>query len=269
MRATTFAKRIFGLTLGLALTLTAFGQPTGYQADALGNIDSVTVGGASSYFVAPDAALNPSFIISSPALADLVSTFAWSETQGSGTIARNTSVYAAGAADVNWVEIDWATVGTGQVSVTESAAGCASGTPVVIDVAVIAAPTVNYPAAGGSEDICATGTDGSLSPPVSDVDVNFTTGVAGNRNMRLTYDISGPAGFSAVTDHEVAIDEANNDFTLAQTLTHYGVYTVTLKGATDRIAVKSGVTGLVGANTTFTINVLRTPVTGTMYHIPN
>lgn len=232
--------------------------------------DSVTVNGVMSYWVMPDQNISPSYNDPSDALGDLNSSFDWSATSGTPTLVDLTAGYA-GANNSNYVSLEWGATGAKTVSVTEVAnsGSCSAAAARTMGVLVIAAPTVYFGDDTGLEDVCATGTDGSLNPSVSDVGVSFTSEVAGARDMKLTYDLAGPAGFSAVSDHEVSIDEGAGSFTVAQTLTHYGTYTLTLKGATDRISVKSGITGGLGTGTVYTINIVPTPTTGEIYHVPN
>jgi hypothetical protein len=222
------------------------------------NTDSVAVGAVMQYWVQPDAAITGTN-----------STFAWTIAAAVGT--------QTGGSPTNLATVTMAgSPGTGTIQVVESSpAGCGSGSTTTINVGVIALPTVTYPAAGGNGSVCTTGTDGSLSAVIAAaLNINWTSSVSGNRLLNLRYDLTGPAGFTNVTNHQVNITETGagaGTFAVTETLTHYGTYTITLKDAADRVATKcnnmrntNGIT-----NTTYTFTVYRTPVTGPIYHIPN
>ncbi len=242
------------------------GNPTPLEAT-----DSVTVGGALDYFVMPDPTLNPGYDFATNPLTNLNSTFDWTGTTGASGIVYKKS----GPTDIpNYVTITWGnTPGLFQVSVYEiSAAGCQDATPTTIPVQVIAAPTLTYPAAGGSESICGTGTDGSLGINPSPINVNFTSSVSGNRQMQLVYTITSVNHGTIASNVTANITETgagSGTFTLAAPLQYYDTYTVTLNTVSDRISRKSNVVSNASGNTTFTVVITPTPNTGTIYHLPN
>ena len=222
------------------------------------NTDSVAVGAVMQYWVAPD-----------PALASPTNTYAW-------TIAAAVGAQTAGGVTNLATVTMAASAGTGNIQVVEStAAGCGSGTTTTIPVSILALPTVTYPAAAGTAAICGTGTNGSLTVTMpSPLNINWTSSVSGRRLLNLQYDLTGPAGFAAVTNSQVNITETGagtGTFVVSQTLTYYGTYTITLKSAADRIATKcnnmrnSG--GITNATYTFVVNP--PPTTGKIYHLPN
>lgn len=232
------------------------------------NIDSVTVGSTMNYFVMPDLDVNQDtdgpydYTTNKDAL---VSTFAWFTVPGL-TITE---------IEANYVSVDFpSTTGDYTVNVSEeSSAGCSSDTT-TIDVKVINAPEVGYTAAGGSEDFCVTGADGSLSVSPSAMGVTINSDVIGNRGIILSYQItSTSSNFNGGNplDGTVNVADGVSSFAISENLTHYGTYTITLTDITDRISRKpaTDVSGSLLANTTFTVNVTRTPSTGAIYHLPN
>jgi len=275
-------KHLFLVLFGLAAALAVNAQtwPAGMQphgSNSSGNptpaeaTDSVTVGGVLDYFVMPDPVLNPGYDFTTNPLTNLNSTFNWTGTTGASSIVYKKS----GPTDIpNYVTITWGnTPGAYQVSVYEiSAAGCQDATPTTIPVQIIAAPTLTYPAAGGSESICGTGTDGSLNINPSPITVNFTSSVSGNRQMQLVYTITSASHGTIASNVTANITEAGpgtGTFTLAAPLQYYDTYTVTLNTVSDRISRKSNVVSNASGNTTFTVVITPTPNTGTIYHLPN
>lgn len=275
-------KCTFLIFMGLIAVITASAQtwPAGMQAhgnNSSGNpapaeaTDSVTVGGVLDYFVMPDTALNPGYDFATNPLTNLNSTFNWTGTTGASNIVYKQS---AGVDIPNYVTITWGNAtGSFQVSVYEiSAAGCQDATPTTIPVEIIAAPTLTYPAAGGSESICGTGTDGSLNFSPSAITVNFTSSVSGNRQMQLVYTITSANHGVIASNVTASITETGagtGTFTLAAPLQYYDTYTVTLNTVSDRISRKSNVVANASGNTTFTVVITPTPNTGTIYHLPN
>jgi hypothetical protein len=236
-------------------------------------IDSVTTGGTTRYWIYPDLSLNAGYDPSNPLTTTLTSSFTWAATNTSGTAAGTVSAVGTYGAYQNYKQVSWTGLGTINLSSTEKSgvSGNCDGTAKVIAVEVIDKPTPNFPAAGGSNSTCGTGADGSLSIAVPALNINFNSVVKnGNRQMKLTYDVTcSNAGFTAVSGHQVNINEAAGTFTLASNLTHYGTYTITLKTVSDRISVKSNVTANASGNVTYTYYVFPTPSSGPIYHIPN
>jgi hypothetical protein len=259
-------------------TLFEFGYNSSGTATSTEDIDLVTVGSTTVYYYPPDPALNPGYL---PDLlhAAPTSSFHWTVTNSSGptalvplTIVTNFDNYKS----IKWV------VSTGDyfVNVYEQSASPNScpGTTITKQVTVIAAPTVTFPVAGGSNSTCVTGLDGSLTVSAPALNVNFTSAVAAPRQMTLQYDLTGPTGFSNVTNQEVSITETTfaagsgtGTFSVIQNLNKFGIYTITLKNAGDRIANKgsdyrnpAGIT-----NATYTFIVSPTPNTGTLMHVTN
>ena len=232
------------------------------------NIDSVAVGSTMNYFVMPDLDVNQDadgpydYNTNKDALT---STFDWF-TNPSLTITE---------IDPNYVSVDFpSATGDYTVNVSElSAGGCGSDTT-AIDVRVINVPEVGYTLAGGSEDFCETGVDGSLSVSPSALDVTINSDVIGNREIIISYQITSTStafnGGNPV-DGTVSVADGAGSFAITENLTHYGTYTIALTDITDRISRKpaTDVSGSLLANTTFTVNVTRTPSTGTIYHLPN
>ncbi len=232
------------------------------------NIDSVVVGSTMNYFVMPDLDVNQDgdgpydYNTNKDALS---STFDWF-TNPSLTITE---------IEPNYVSVDFPTsTGDYTVNVSElSAGGCGSDTT-TIDVRVINAPEVGYTLAGGSEDFCETGVDGSLSVSPSAMNVTINSDVIGNQQIIISYQISSTnASFNGgnPVDGTVSVADGAVNFAISENLTHYGTYTITLTDITDRISRKpvTDVSGSLLTNTTFTVNVTRTPSTGTIYHLPN
>lgn len=263
-----------------AISASAQTWPAGMQAHGnnssgiptpLESVDSVTVGGVLDYFVMPDAALNPGYDFATDPLANLNSTFNWTGTTGASSIVYKQS---SGVDIPNYVTITWGnTTGNFVVSVYEvSAAGCQDASPTTIPVTIIEAPTLTYPAAGGTESICATGADGSLSISPSPINVNFTSSVSGKRQMQLVYTItSNNHGVIAsnVTADITETGAGTGTFTIATPLQYYDTYTVTLNTVSDRISRKSNVVSNASGVTTYTVIITPTPNTGTIYHLPN
>jgi hypothetical protein len=276
--------KYFQLALLLFLSINVFGQDNSYTVGteelfkhglnsdgatvAAENTDSVTSSGVTRYWYFPDTSINPGYDVYNPLTTALTNTFTWDIIPGTGT--ANGVIAAVGAdTHLNYRQVTWSGVGVDTLSIYESTVTC-NGDSVKIPVAVINAPTLRYTAAGGVWGTCASGADGTIDVVADSFNVVFTSAVLGNRQMKLKYDITCTnVGFAPVANQEVNINETTNRFALAAHLHYYGVYTITLKTVTDRIAVKSGVEAAATVNTTFTINIYPTPASGTVNHRPN
>jgi hypothetical protein len=265
---------------GIGFSLTAQTFPAGMQAhgnnssgvpSANETVDSVTIGGTLDYFVMPDPALNPGYNYSVNPLTNLTSTFDWTGTTGQSSVTYKKS----GPTDIpNYVQIVWGNVaGLFQISVAEqAAAGCADPTPTTVPVRLIGLPTLTYPVAGGNQAYCSTAADGSTNITVTPLTVNFTSSVSGNKLIQLRYTITSTSHGTVATNvltSVTATSATTGTFSIASPLNFYDSYTITLTEVTDRIARKSNVVGAPSGNLTYTVNVNRTPSTGTIYHVPN
>ncbi len=230
------------------------------------NTDSVTVGGTTKYYVLPDPIVNPSFNYATDLFANVISTFNWSVTPAlaSGGI-QNVPGYATAP---HYKQVTWTATGTGTIQVQEvanaSQGGCA-GTTLSMNVAVIAAPDVT--AASVPNTTCHSGTiPYSITCP--NATLTISSAVNGNKGVVVNWSLTGPSGFTAVTNQTANLGNSTTLDLSAVTLTHPGTYTLTINWVTDRIATKSGLTQIAdGTSTTFIVTAA--PNTGPIYHIPN
>lgn len=269
------------LSLGLMISAKLWAQPATvtpetdvlYQhgtnsggADPQENTDSVTVGGTTKYYVLPDATVNPSFDYNTDLFANVISTFNWSVTPAlaSGGV-QNVVAYPTAP---HYKQVTWTATGTGSIQVQEvanaSQGGCA-GSTLTMNVEVIAAPDVT--AASVPNTTCYSGTiPYSITCP--NATLTISSDVNGNKGVVVNYDLTGPAGFTPVTNQTANLGNSTTLDLSAITLTHPGTYTLTINWVTDRIATKSGLTQI--ADGTFTnFIVTAAPNTGPIYHIPN
>ncbi len=228
------------------------------------NIDSVTVGGTTKYYVLPDAVVNPGFDYTTDLFANIISTFNWTVTPA---IASG-GAQAIGSFPGNYKQINWTATGTGQISVTEvadgSQGGC-TGSTTTINVEVITAPDVT--AITVPNVTCHSGTiPYSLTCPNATLTINCA--VNGNKGVIVNWSLTGPSGFTSILNQTANLGNSTTLDLSGVTLTHPGTYTLTINSISDRIATKSGLTAIVdGTNTTFVVTAA--PNTGPIYHIPN
>lgn len=228
------------------------------------NTDSVTVGGTTKYYVLPDAVVNPGFDYNTDLFANIISTFNWTVTPA---IASG-GAQAVGTFPSNYKQITWTSTGTGTISVTETAAasqgGC-TGSTTTINVEVIAAPDVT--AVSVPNTTCHSGTiPYALTCP--NATLTISSAVNGNKGVVVNWSLTGPSGFTPVTNQTANLGNSTTLDLSSVTLTHPGTYTLTINWVTDRIATKSGLTQIAdGTSTTFVVTAA--PNTGPIYHIPN
>ena len=260
---------------------TAFYKHTTNSIDPVGPVageavDFVTTGSVMKYYVLPDATANPGFVAP---FTNLVSTFTWTTNTPTGTAVGAIAIVVA-ANHENYKQVTWSGLGNINLNVVEnSAGGCVSGTSTTTAVTIIKAPTAEFSAASAVSR-CISGTDGSLTQNLTAVPFLYASDVTATRNLKVTYDITcSNAGFTAVTGTAVnAVDggAGSGTFDISQTLTHFGTYTITMTAVNDRISTKSAVNGAPadvnaagGTQSTYTLIISRTPITGPMYHISN
>jgi hypothetical protein len=215
------------------------------------NTDSVTVGAVMKYFALPDTAT---------AVKNTANTYAWTITSALGSQTAGTTTNTA---TVTFGST--ATTGTIQVIETSSL-GCV-GSTVTDPIQSIAAPANT--AITFSTLSCPTG-----SIPYTLAGPTVTLGISdamktGAQKIIVTYNLTGPTGFSSITGTVVNLAEGVLTIPLSGVnLSQPGTYTFTITALTDRISRKSSVAGtLTVASNTFTVN--RAPVTGPIYHVPN
>jgi hypothetical protein len=248
-------------------TLQKFGYNSSAVFQANEYVDSLTSGAANvKYLVYPDSIINPLYNFSTSKTANLNSHFVWS-LPGAVSIDTLVSGYAS-----NYAKISFPTPGTLPQNYTLSVyekpnnTGCL-GTARSYTVRLIAAPTVT--AATFSTLACATGTvPYTLAGPKATLTIS--TPVSGAKGVIVTYDLTGPTGFTGTITNGSATLGNGNIIDLAGTnLSRPGVYTLTIKTVQDRISVKSGITTTLTTGNTYTFVVNPIPVTGPIYHLPN
>jgi hypothetical protein len=250
--------------------------------------DSVTTGGVYRYYVAPDASANTSY--TAVLTGSLTSNFKWDVNTKAGsadTITSGNGINAIGAfgAFTNYRQVTWAGTGTLNLAVVErSPAGC-SGTATTVPISIVAAPTLQYPSAGGIEDSCFTGTEPLNIIPTKKFWVNFTSPISGfDKGIQMHVNITranGGTPTTIVSNLAVTFTQTSATsgyFTIptgaANEFDYFDTYTVTLVDVSDRISRKANntATGLwsaAGTNNTFTYYIYKTPTTGPIYHLPN
>ena len=228
--------------------------------------DSVTINGTSKYYIMPDPIVNPSFHYAIDPFANVTSSFAWTVTPAISTLGA-VSVPAHPAA-LHYRQINWTSIGTGNILVTEtSIAGCGGSTDTT-PVAVIAAPHVTgisfTPLACASDTIIPYYDEYG---PIAGVTVSCA--VQADSGISVNYSLTGPAGFGAAYTNQVAF--LGNDTTLDLSgilLTYPGVYTLTINTITDRIAKKSGLPAIPdGTFNTFVLQPI--PSARPVFHVTN
>lgn len=261
-------------------TLSQHGYNSAGTAQPTEARDSVTTGSTTRYYVLPDATANPNYGGSAaPLTGTLTSSFTWNSNTPTGTAAIGTIGAAGSASYTHYRQITWAGAGTINLTVQETnVSGCA-GLETSIPISVIAAPTLTYPVAGGTEDTCFSGTNGSLNIQSNKrFWVNFSSPLSGlNKSLQILADVTRDNSGSPQTianDVQVTFTQTSATagyFTLPATaeFDHYDRYTITLVSVSDRISRKGGLWNPASGNTTFTYNVYPVPSTGNIYHLPN
>jgi hypothetical protein len=98
--------------------------------------------------------------------------------------------------------------------------------------------------------------------------------VSGKRQLKVNITISCTnAGFGGLQTHNnITITETGSGtgtIDLPVALNYYGLYTITLTSVNDRISVKSGMNGTVGASASYTFVISKNPDSNPVYHVPN
>lgn len=218
--------------------------------------DSVTVGSSMNYFVMPDPLYNPAY---NPATgANLVSTFAWSTAPVAGVSLTSTTT--------NIVTATWSATGLFTLRVLESAA-CAATDATEIPVQVIAAPTANFSSATSTQ--CTT----TPASQTFQLPLSLSTDISsGTMQVDFTVVYTPVTGSPTTTNYNNKTIKENatlNLETLIGSALAYGKYEITITAVRDRISTKSKVTASLGAQPTYTYNLIRVPKTGEIYHLPN
>lgn len=210
------------------------------------NTDSVTVGAVLKYWAQPDASV-----------ANPANTYAWTITPALGS--------QTGGSPTNLATITFgATPGTGTIQVIETASTGCAGSTTTINVQSIAAPNVTN--ATFSSIACPTGVPPyTVAGPTATLTI--TTSVSGAKGVVVNYDLTGPAGFTSLTNQTANLGNGNQIDLTGVNLNQPGTYTLKINTVVDRISTKSGITTNVGSSYTFVVN--RAPVTGPIYHLPN
>ena len=230
---------------------------------AFENIDSVTLGSTTKYYVLPDAAVNASFNVITNPFDNVISTFNWTVPVALAT-GQDDTVPAYPTAS-HYKQVTWTGLGADTIRVTETSAvavgGC-TGLQVKTPVRVIAAPDITSVTIGNAT--CQT-------TPISVACPNATLGIScvvnGNKGVEIAYSITGPAGFTSING--TANLNNSNALTLSgHLLDRAGAYTLTITTVTDRIAKKCGLLAI-AETAAATFYVTPTPKTGTTLHVPN
>jgi hypothetical protein len=232
--------------------------------------DSVAVGSTSKYYSMPDTVVNGSFKYSVDPYANVSSTFTWTVTPALSTLgvvavpAHNTALH--------YRQITWTSTGSGNIQVTErSSAGC-NGTTITTPVTVIALPVVQFSSTASSD--CRTDPEGAINYSLTGIPVSWTSSVSGKRQLKVNITISCTnTGFGVLQTHNnITITETGSGtgtIDLPVALNYYGLYTITLTSVNDRISVKSGMNGTVGASASYTFVISKNPDSNPVYHVPN
>ncbi len=276
--------------------------------DATANVDSVTTGTRSGYYIMPDSYYHPNY--TNAGGWALTNNFTWTWTTSD---VANAILDDASTAD-NYVEVDFGAVGTYKISGREIAPALYGGCQSVdtsITVEVIPSPTVTILTGGagiitGDLEVCEGAPElaGVVEAAFTGVQVGQQLGwdftiwtLAGDHTTPLFYyddDASTSLGaaeaaaidstFASNAQHEgingstFSLPKATGGFPVINNQST--VYRYTIDGVNDYISRKSDYLGNTAAaknawtvydNTveTITIIVNPTPVTGPIYHIPN
>lgn len=254
--------------------------------------DLITTGTRVPYLVIPDPDLNPDWAPGADATntTDLVSTFGW-------TVPATISSTVPGTGHYITIDVTGAAGATGSIEVQEESGASCDGSTTSIDVRVIAQPTASALAVSDgtapNDAICGTGTNGSLDLALPTFTATQTTDAAipGDAAIRVraslvfTNFLTG-ATTDIFTNAILNVAEAtgvvsNADMTAAAAagvyddLDSWGTYALTITHISDKISRKDinaadgyfAVNGVTGYTATY--NVLKTPTTGAIYHLPN
>jgi hypothetical protein len=236
-------------------------------------VDSVTVTARMRYFVLPDATVSPEYFnegapISFTDFSKVNSSFVWeveSTTAGIGVIE---AIGAGNAVTDPLIFVRWTATGEAELKVEEAPGegegACSAGEPTIINVEVIAKPTIEF--ANIDDKYYFWWCDSNL-PYSLVLDMVATSAVVGNVQMQVKYTVSKNDG-TAGAEQTATIENGK----LSINFDDYGVYVITITEVTDRISRKSGVLGDVGivndANV-FTFEFQRPIETGPIFRIPN
>jgi hypothetical protein len=223
-------------------------------------IDSVTVGSTTKYYVLPDPVANPSFVYGTSLWNNVVSTFGW--TVPVGLSAAGAVATAFRPLVQHYKQIAWTGTGSGNIQVVETGSTGCAGSTLITAVAVVPVPDVT--AISIANITCSAQ---PISVACNNANLTISCAEVGHKAISVNYTLSGPAGFTTVTN-TVGIGDVASVTLSGITLNKVGTYTFTINTITDRIAVKSGLAPTAdGTFTTFVVTP--TPVTGPMYHVPN
>ena len=296
----TFGQSISNNPTNRNITLDKITRPLyehGYNKDNLAipdspreNVDTVMVTSVMNYFVMPHNYYNMAYFSQNDYKATQLtsSRFDWtSYASGRATIApwSITSTFNPTGTSP-WVKVTWNTTGLDTLYIKEvpqvSAALTCDGGVTKIPVAVIPKPTIGFSQVGSPlgyiASECYDGANvltASYSFPLNittlstQVDIDYTV-----EKFDL---ISGSSAGtpSSVTDVRLTLvsTATPNVYTamLNISFNDFGVYEVTIDKITDRIARKCEIEGDIntGVNDVFTFNVLPSPQSGKVYHVPN
>jgi hypothetical protein len=144
------------------------------------------------------------------------------------------------------------------------------GEETVIDVLVIAKPTIKFNQTGTVPAYLAAGcyTDATKADAKYDFPITITTS---SSQVEVDYTIERKDLYTdAVTPYRTVTGEKVSGGMLNIEFDDYGEYKVTITKVTDRIARKCDVLGeLTDATKIFTYSVLPQPKAGKAYHVPN
>jgi hypothetical protein len=243
-------------------TLRQFGVNAAGTPVATEYIDSLTVGAANvKYLVYPDSIISPTYNFSVSHTANLNSHFVWSLAPGVTSIDTTVAGYASNYALITFP----GATGDHTLSVYEKAnTGSCTASARSYTVRLIAAPTVT--GTSFSALACPTGVPPySIAGPTATL--TMTSSVSGAKGVVVTYNLTGPAGFTALMAQTANLGNGNQINLTGATLNQPGTYTLRVLTITDRISQKAGVTTTVNTDYTFVLN--RAPITGPIYHLPN
>jgi hypothetical protein len=240
--------------------------------------DTVTTGSSMRYYIIPSP-LNTLYTLTAGGVlsGSLASTFIWSLSGITGT--ANGSIDSVKTPTnyenfTNYKVVTWTGIGTINLNVREqSAAGCLSSNTTTTPVAIIAIPSVQF--SSTSDNICFSGSDGSLGYNLTGLPVNWTSSVSGLRYLTVDYTIScsnagfgGMQSFSNDTVIETGAGSGTFDISSLQ-LDYYGVYTITITNVHDRISSKCNINGSLVVPLVYSFSLNPLPVSGPFYHRPN
>lgn len=232
--------------------------------------DSVTTGSTSKYYVVPDATLNTGY--TGILTGTLTTSFTWSAVNASG--AGISSQSSINPAYTNYKQITWTGIGTLDLSIleTNSATGC-SGSPKVIPVTVIPAPTCGFAINNQTVKECLTEDDGSLNyKPAKTFSMTFSSAIDKTKqDIKVKINVKGLIRSTSVNlELDLTRTGANTGtITLPPdfTLNLFDTYEITLVSVSDRISRKNNYWN--AATGKYTLNVYPVPQTGAVQHITN